>query len=61
MSAAKSLREGLLPLYVVRVQTAGGADEDAYQFDDADEAFDMCDLLARNGRAVHVVRRWRHL
>lgn len=44
-------------VYVVRVQEPAGHDEDAYQFNEADDAFDKLDELQANGHAAHVVRR----
>jgi hypothetical protein len=44
-------------VYVVRVQEPEGHDEDAYQFNVADDAFDKLEELQANGHAAHVVRR----
>jgi len=51
-------RPGLVEVYVVRVQTAAGPDEDAFQFNEADDAFDKVEDLTEEGCAAHVVRRW---
>jgi hypothetical protein len=44
-------------VYVVRVQEPEGHDEDAYQFNQAEDAFDKLEELQANGCAAHVVRR----
>lgn len=47
----------LAMVYVVRVQEPQGHDEDAYQFNQAEDAFDKCEELQANGHAAHVVRQ----
>lgn len=51
-------RPGLVQVFVVRVQEPDGHDEDAFQFNEAEDAFDKLDELHANGHAAHVVRRW---
>lgn len=49
---------GPVTVYVVHVQEPGGESPPAFQFNDADAAFDKVEVLRVAGCACYVERQW---